>query len=161
MAKAKVRAQKITTFLWFDDEAEKAAKFYISLFPNSRIEHVARYVSNDAPGSKKGAVMTVTFTLAGQRFTALNGGPMFEFTPAISLQVDCKDQKEVDRLWRAILKRGGKESQCGWITDAWGLSWQIVPRELPALVQHPAALKAMLKMRKIDLATLRKAAKAA
>ena len=98
MATVRKREQKITTFLWFDSEAEAAAKFYCSLFPKSRIEHVSRYPSADAPGSKAGAVMTVTFSLAGQRFTALNGGPQFEFTPAVSLQVDCKDQKEVDRL---------------------------------------------------------------
>jgi len=156
MAAVRNQDQKIVTFLWFDDQAEQAAKFYVSLFPKSRIDTVTRYPEG-SPG-KRGAVMTVAFTLAGQRFVALNGGPQFPFTPAVSLQVDCRDQKEVDRLWRAILRGGGTESQCGWINDRWGLSWQIVPRGIGELVQHPAAMKAMLKMKKIDLAALKKAA---
>ncbi len=155
--------QKITPFLWFDTQAEEAAKFYASVFPNSRILKTARY-SEAGPGPK-GSVMTVEFELGGQRMIALNGGPHFKFTEAISLVVDCKDQKEVDHYWNKLLQ-GGKESQCGWLKDRYGLSWQIVPTVLGELLSGPDAKKAkrvmeaMLKMKKIDIAALKAAAEA-
>ncbi|MFF4620302.1 VOC family protein [Nonomuraea jabiensis] len=147
--------QKITTFLWFDDQAEEAAGFYTSLFKDSRVLEVT-------PGPA-GAAMVVTFELAGQRFIALNGGPEFKFTEAISLYVDCDSQEEVDELW-ARLTEGGEESQCGWLKDRYGLSWQIIPRRLQELIGDPdperaqRAVKAMLGMGKIDVQGLEDAA---
>ncbi|MBB5776314.1 VOC family protein [Nonomuraea jabiensis] len=147
--------QKITTFLWFDDQAEEAAGFYTSLFKDSRVLEVT-------PGPT-GAAMVVTFELAGQRFIALNGGPEFKFTEAISLYVDCDSQEEVDELW-AKLTDGGEESQCGWLKDRYGLSWQIIPRRLQELIGDPdperaqRAVKAMLGMGKIDVQGLEDAA---
>jgi len=155
------KPQKITTFLWFDDQAEEAAEFYTSLFPDSRIVDVQRY-GEVGPGVP-GTVMLVTFELAGQRFFALNGGPLFTFDEAISLQVDCADQAEVDELW-ARLTDGGEESACGWLKDRYGLSWQIVPTRLIELISDPDPAKAarvteaMLQMRKIDVQTLEDAA---
>ena len=154
--------QKITPFLWYDTQAEEAAKFYVSIFPKSRILKTARY--GDAGPGPKGSVMTVEFELAGQRMIALNGGPHFKFTEAISLSVDCKDQKEVDRYWSKLLQ-GGEESMCGWLKDRYGLSWQVNPSILGKLLSDKDAKKAkrvmeaMLKMRKIDIAALRAAAK--
>ncbi len=148
---------KITPFLWFDTQAEEAAKFYASIFPNSKI-------LSTAPGPD-GTVITVEFELDGQRVIALNGVPVFKFTEAISLVVDCKDQKEVDDYWSKLLQ-GGKESQCGWLKDRYGLSWQIVPTILGRLLSDPDAKKAkrvmeaMLKMKKIDIAALKAAAEA-
>jgi predicted 3-demethylubiquinone-9 3-methyltransferase (glyoxalase superfamily) len=156
--------QKITPFLWFDNNAEEAANFYTSVFPNSKILKTARY--GEAGPGPKGSVMTVEFELDGQRMIALNGGPQFKFTEAISLVVDCKDQKEVDHYWNRLLQ-GGKESQCGWLKDRYGLSWQIVPTVLGELLSAPDAKKAkrvmeaMLKMKKIDIAALKAAAEAA
>ncbi|MFC5910205.1 VOC family protein [Streptacidiphilus monticola] len=157
--------QKITTFLWFDDQAQEAAEFYVSVFGGeSRITDVQRY--GEAGPGKAGSVMTVAFELAGQQFVALNGGPMFPFTEAISLSVDCADQAEVDRYWEALTSGGGQESQCGWLKDKYGLSWQIVPRQLPELLGDPdparaqRAMQAMLQMRKLDVAALRAAADA-
>jgi len=153
--------QKITPFLWFDTQAEEAAKFYASIFPNSKILSVARY--GDAGPGPKGSVMTVEFELDGQRMIALNGGPHFKFTEAISLSVDCKDQKEVDRYWTR-LSQGGQESMCGWLKDKYGLSWQVTPGILGKLISDKDAKKAkrvmeaMLKMRKIDIAALKAAA---
>ncbi|WP_049563568.1 VOC family protein [Nonomuraea sp. SBT364] len=147
--------QKITTYLWFDKEAEEAATFYTSLFPGSRIGDVQRY--------PEGGVMTVTFELAGQRYIALNGGPEFKFTEAISLYVDCESQEEVDELW-ARLTEGGEESQCGWLKDRYGLSWQIIPRALTDLIggSDPATsarvVQAMLGMKKIEVQGLLDAA---
>ncbi|MFI6740233.1 VOC family protein [Nonomuraea sp. NPDC050451] len=147
--------QKITTFLWFDDQAEQAAEFYTSLFKDSRVLEVT-------PGPA-GSAMVVTFELAGQRFIALNGGPEFTFTEAVSLYVDCDSQEEVDELW-AKLTEGGEESQCGWLKDRYGLSWQIIPRRLQELIGDPdperaqRAMKAMLGMRKIDVQGLEDAA---
>ncbi|MGW6499479.1 VOC family protein [Nonomuraea angiospora] len=147
--------QKITTFLWFDDQAEEAAGFYTSLFKDSRVLEVT-------PGPT-GAAMVVTFELAGQRFIALNGGPEFKFTEAVSLYVDCDSQEEVDELW-AKLTEGGEESQCGWLKDRYGLSWQIIPRRLQELIGDPdperaqRAVKAMLGMGKIDVQGLEDAA---
>ena len=156
--------QKITPFLWFDTQAEEAAKFYASVFPNSKILKTARY--GEAGPGPKGSVMTVEFELAGQRMIALNGGPHFKFTEAISLSVDCKDQKEVDSYWNR-LSQGGQESMCGWLKDKYGLSWQINPSILGKLLSDKDAKKAkrvmeaMLKMKKIDIAALKAAAEAA
>lgn len=156
--------QKITTFLWFDDQAEEAARFYTSLFPGSRIVGVQRY--GEAGPGVAGSVMTVEFELAGQRYRALNGGPLFPFTEAVSLQVDCDDQAEVDRLWEALTADGGRESDCGWLKDRWGLSWQITPRRLTELLADPdpvrqqRAMRAMLRMRRIDIRALEDAAAA-
>jgi len=155
--------QKITTFLWFDTEAEEAAKFYVAIFPRSKILKIARY--GEAGPGPKGSVMTVDFELAGQRMIALNGGPMYKFTEAISLSVDCKDQKEVDRYWKK-LSQGGEEGPCGWLKDKYGLSWQVNPMILGKLLSDKDAgkanrvMQAMLKMRKIDIAALKAAAEA-
>ena len=120
--------QKITPFLWFDTQAEEAATFYVSLFDDSQITQIQRY-GDGGPG-EPGQVMVVSFTLAGQGFSALNGGPEFPFTEAVSFYVSCKDQDEVDRLWSQLLTDGGQESQCGWLKDRFGLSWQIIPERL-------------------------------
>lgn len=147
--------QKITTFLWFDDQAEEAAQHYVSVFGgDSRIVETSRY-SEAGPG-EPGSVMTVTFELAGQQFIALNGGPEFTFSEAISLQVDCADQEEVDAFW-AGLGEGGEHGPCGWLKDRYGLSWQIVPRKLGELLGDPdpeksqRAMRAMLGMKKLDV----------
>ncbi len=156
--------QKITPFLWFDTQAEEAAKFYASVFPNSKILKTARY--GEAGPGPKGSVMTVEFELDGQRMIALNGGPQFKFTEAISLSVDCKTQEEVDHYWTK-LSQGGKEQPCGWLKDKYGLSWQVNPAILGELLSGPDAKKAkrvmeaMLKMKKIDIAALKAAAEAA
>ncbi len=153
--------QKIKTFLWYDNKAEEAAEFYCSLFPDSRIISVSRFPEGSpAPA---GTAMTVEFELAGIRFVALNGGPVFHFTEAISLTVDCEDQQEVDRLWDKLTD-GGTPSHCGWLKDRYGLSWQIIPGILPRLLSNPDAavaqrvMSAMLQMAKIDIATLQQAA---
>ena len=151
----------ITPFLWFNDKAEEAANFYVSIFPNSRILAVSRY--GDAGPGPQGSVMTVNFELDGRQFTALNGGPRYAFTPAVSLMVPCETQQEVDSYWNK-LTAGGKPIQCGWLEDKYGLSWQIVPKELFRLVQDkdPAksqrVMKAMLQMVKLDVARLQQAA---
>ncbi len=148
-------------FLWFDDQAEEAANFYISLFPNSRVLNLTRY-GEGAP-LPAGLVMTVEFELGGRPFVALNGGPHYSLTPAFSLSVLCETQEEVDRLW-AALTEGGKEVACGWLTDRWGLSWQIVPEALPRLLQDPdpakasRVMQAMMQMVKLDIAALERAA---
>ena len=153
--------QKITPFLWFDNQAEEAAKFYTSIFPNSKIVTMARY--GEAGPGPKGGVMTVEFELDGQRMIALNGGPQFKFTEAISLSVDCKTQEEVDHYWTK-LSQGGQESMCGWLKDRYGLSWQVNPAVLGELLADPDSKKAkrvmeaMLKMKKIDIAALKRAA---
>jgi predicted 3-demethylubiquinone-9 3-methyltransferase (glyoxalase superfamily) len=154
---------KPTPFLWFDSEAEQAAEQYTSLFPNSRITDVRRYGSA-GPGAE-GTVMTVAFELDGQPFVALNGGPQYRFTEAVSFVVDCETQEEVDRYWDA-LSAGGEEGPCGWLKDRFGLSWQIVPRRLMELLSDPdaeraqRAMAAMLEMRKLDIAALERAADA-
>ncbi|MFI1853394.1 VOC family protein [Streptomyces sp. NPDC020480] len=146
--------QKITTFLWFDNQAEEAANHYTSIFDDSRIVDIQRY--GEAGPGEAGTVMTVTFELARQRFIALNGGPHFTFTEAISLSVDCATQEEVDELW-ARLGEGGEDGPCGWLKDKYGLSWQIVPRKLTELMSDPDPVKsaqvtkAMLGMKKIDI----------
>jgi len=153
--------QKITPFLWFDHQAEEAAKFYVSLFKNSKILNIARYVEG-AP-MPKGTVMTVDFVLEGERFTALNGGPMFKFTEAISFLVNCESQDEVDMLWKKLTSNGGVEGQCGWLKDKYGLSWQIIPTALSQMLSDhdpekaQRVMSAMLKMKKIDVEALRQA----
>jgi predicted 3-demethylubiquinone-9 3-methyltransferase (glyoxalase superfamily) len=146
---------RITPFLWFDSNAEEAADFYVSTFPNSRKLTELRN-TGDAPGPK-GGVLTVSFELDGLRFTALNGGPAYQFTPAISFVVHCDTQQEIDDYW-SKLTAGGKEIQCGWLVDKFGLSWQIVPTRLPELVKHPKGMQAMMKMKKLDISELERAA---
>jgi len=153
---------KITPTLWFDEQAEEAARFYTSLFPDSRIESVSRAPA-DNPSTAAGEVLLVTFVLAGQRFVGINGGPQFPFTEAVSFQVDCADQAEVDRYWDALVEGGGEHGPCGWLKDRFGLSWQVVPRQLGDYVGGPdpagaaRAMEAMLKMGKLDIAGLRAA----
>ncbi len=152
--------QKIVTFLWFDNQAEEAVNLYTSIFKNSKITGVAR--NSEAGHGEKGSVMTVNFTLEGQEFIALNGGPMFKFTEAISLFVNCETQEEVDALWNKLTE-GGQESQCGWLKDKYGLSWQIIPTTLMKLMSDPdrekagRVMQAMLQMKKIDIAKLQQA----
>jgi predicted 3-demethylubiquinone-9 3-methyltransferase (glyoxalase superfamily) len=153
--------EKITPFLWFDSNAEEAMNFYVSIFKNSKILSVARY--GDAGPGPKGTVMAATFQLEGQRFQALNGGPKYKFTPAISLFVNCETQQEVDELWAKLLAGGGREDQCGWLQDRFGLSWQIIPTLLPKLLSDKdpkktsRVMKAMLQMKKIDINGLQQA----
>lgn len=157
--------QKITTFLWFDGAAEEAMNLYVSLFKNSKVLSVNR--SGDAGPGPKGTVMMGTFQLDGQEFMALNGGPMFPFTEAISLFVNCETQDEVDTLWAKLTANGGKESQCGWLKDRFGVSWQIVPTALGKLLgdKNPkksgAVMQALLKMKKIEIMGLQAASDAA
>jgi predicted 3-demethylubiquinone-9 3-methyltransferase (glyoxalase superfamily) len=153
--------QKITPFLWFDAEAEEAANYYVATFNHSRIVDVVHY-GEHGPGPK-GSVMTVTFELEGQRFMALNGGPHFHFTPAISLYVDCHTQEEVDRLW-GRLSTGGEKERCGWLVDKFGVSWQIIPTALGKLLHDgknqakaQAVFQAMMQMTKLDVAELQQA----
>jgi predicted 3-demethylubiquinone-9 3-methyltransferase (glyoxalase superfamily) len=148
---------RITPFLWFDSSAEEAVEFYLSIFKNSRRLDVLRN-TGDAPGPKDG-VLTIAFELDGQKFTALNGGPSFKFTEAISFVVRCETQEEVDYYW-SRLTAGGSEIQCGWLKDKFGLSWQIVPAKLPDLIRNPKAMQAMMGMKKLDIAELERAAKA-
>jgi len=156
--------QKIVTFLWFDNQAEEAANLYVSVFKNSRIGTVRRY-GKAGPGPE-GSVMTVSFRLEGQEFYALNAGPHFKFTPAISLFVNCESQEEVDELWEK-LSAGGRKDRCGWLQDKYGLSWQIIPTALGKLMSDPdpqkssRVMKAMLQMDKIDINRLEEAHKAA
>ena len=153
--------QKITTFLTFNDRAEEAVNFYVSLFKNSKIRSVTRYGA-EGPGPK-GTVMVVEFTLDGQEFTALNGGPHFSFSQGISLLVNCETQEEIDRLWEKLSERG-ETQMCGWLKDKFGVSWQIVPRILGELMREKDAekskrvMEAMLKMNKLDIRTLQEAA---
>jgi predicted 3-demethylubiquinone-9 3-methyltransferase (glyoxalase superfamily) len=159
-------SSKITPCLWFDGRAEEAAEFYTKLFPNSKIGEISRYgeAGREVHGMAPGTVLTVAFELDGQPFTALNGGPAFKFSEAISFQVSCETQKEVDFYW-AKLSEGGDEAaqQCGWLKDRFGVSWQIVPSILPELVGDPAseksqrAMKAMMGMKKLDIAELKRA----
>jgi predicted 3-demethylubiquinone-9 3-methyltransferase (glyoxalase superfamily) len=155
--------QKIRPCLWFDHDGEEAANFYVTLFPDSRVDNVQRSPA-DNPSMKEGGVLVVEFTIAGQEYIALNGGPHFKFNEAISLQVLTGDQEETDRLWEALTANGGEESQCGWLKDRWGLSWQITPKRLLELMADPdkdrsrRAMEAMLQMRKIDIAAAERAA---
>ena len=157
---------KIVPCLWFDSQGEDAARFYTELFPNSRITHIARYgeAGKEVHGRKPGSVMTVSFELAGQPFTALNGGPHFKFSEAISLQIMCDDQKEVDHFWNALAAGGPVEAQqCGWVKDRYGLSWQVIPKAFLEMMtsKDTAAIErafgAMMNMKKLDLAQLQRA----
>lgn len=152
--------QKITPFLWFDGKAEEAANFYVSIFKNSKILNIARF--GEAGPGPKGSAMVVSFQIEGQKFSALNGGPQYTFSPAISFLVDCETQAEVDELWTK-LTAGGKEVQCGWLTDKFGVSWQIIPRAFMEMMQDKdpvrsqRVFKAMMQMIKIDIETLKRA----
>jgi predicted 3-demethylubiquinone-9 3-methyltransferase (glyoxalase superfamily) len=159
-------AQRIAPCLWFDHQAEEAARFYVSVFKNSKITNVARYsnAGHEIHRRPAGSVMTVAFQLDGQAFTALNGGPVFTFNEAVSLQVNCDTQEEVDYYWEKLSKGGDpKAQQCGWLKDKYGLSWQIVPTVLPAMLKdHESAkaqraMEAMLRMKKIDIGELERA----
>jgi predicted 3-demethylubiquinone-9 3-methyltransferase (glyoxalase superfamily) len=153
---------KVSPCLWFDGEAEEAANLYVSLLPNSEIETVQKNII-DGPAGKAGSVLLVEFTLAGQRFMALNGGMRMEYTHAVSFKIDCEDQTEVDRLWEALLSNGGKAERCGWLRDRFGVFWQIVPRALPKYLAGAnregaaRAMQAMLGMVKLDIAALKRA----
>ena len=153
---------RITLFLWFDNKAEEAARFYTTLFKNSKIESISRYGKEgfDIHGQKEGTVMTVSFSINGQSFTALNGGPIFKFNEAISLQVFCDNQAEIDHYWNK-LSEGGEEGQCGWLKDKFGLSWQVIPAILPELLRNPTksgrVTEAFLKMKKFDIEKLKNA----
>lgn len=153
---------RITPCLWYDGQAEEAADFYVSLLPDSRIDRVMRSPA-DNPSTPEGAVLTVEFTLAGQSYFALNGGPLFHFTEAVSFMIACDDQAEVDRLWDALTADGGSPSQCGWLKDRFGMSWQIVPRRLMELMNSPdpdrarRVMQAMMEMGKIDIAAIERA----
>jgi len=154
---------QITTCLWFDREAEAAAKFYCAIFPNAKITEVSRYPEN-LPGDRAGEVLTVAFELDGKHFTGLNGGPQFTFSEAVSFQVDVNTQAELDRYWSALLADGGAESQCGWLKDRFGVSWQVVPTQLGKLMASPdraaagRVAAAMMQMVKLDIAALEAAA---
>lgn len=153
---------KIAPTLWFDGQAEEAARFYTSLFPDSRIDSVDRAAAENS-STPKGAVLTVEFTIAGQPFIGLNGGPDFKFNESISFTIDCQDQAEVDRYWDALVQGGGEHSVCGWLKDRFGVSWQVIPRVLLEMLNGAdrqgaeRAMKAMLQMTKIDIGKLREA----
>jgi predicted 3-demethylubiquinone-9 3-methyltransferase (glyoxalase superfamily) len=153
---------KIAPCLWFDGNAEDAARLYTSLFPDSEITSVQRAPA-DNPSTSEGAVLTVEFSLAGQKFLGLNGGPQFSFTEAVSFTIDCKDQDEVDHYWDALTADGGEPSQCGWLKDRFGVSWQVIPRQLMEYLGGSdrdgasRAMRAMLQMGKLDVETLREA----
>ena len=153
---------KIAPCLWFDGNAEEAAQFYTSLLPDSRIDKIMRSPA-DYPGGSAGTVLTVDFTLAGQQFMGLNGGPEFPFTEAVSFTINCEDQAEVDRYWDALIAGGGAPVQCGWLKDRFGLSWQITPTILPEMMADPdvararRVMEAMMKMVKIDIAAIKAA----
>lgn len=148
---------RITPFLWFDSNAEEAVDFYVSVFKNSRRLDGLR--SPDDSAAPKGSVLTVAFELDGQKFTALNGGPTFKFTEAVSFVVRCDDQAEIDYYWSKLIEGGGQESQCGWLKDKFGLSWQITPARIGDLIKHPKAMQAMMGMKKLDIAELERAGK--
>ena len=156
-------SQKIITNLWFDGNAEEAANFYAGVFPDSRVDRIMRSAA-DTPSGPEGMVLLVDFTVAGQQLAGLNGGPQFPFTEAVSFQIDCADQAEVNRYWDALTAGGGAAVQCGWCKDRFGLSWQVVPRQLGELLTGPdraaaeRVMQAMLKMVKLDVATLEAAA---
>ncbi len=153
--------QKITPFLWFDNQAEEAANFYVSAFKNSKVLSVVRY-GETGPGPK-GTVMTVEFELEGQKFVGLNGGPHFKFTEAVSFVINCETQEEVDYFWEKLTAEGGAESQCGWLKDRYGLSWQVVPTAVIEMLKDKdpersqRAMKAVLQMKKIDIGQAKQA----
>jgi predicted 3-demethylubiquinone-9 3-methyltransferase (glyoxalase superfamily) len=164
-AKEITNMEKITPFLWFDNQAEEAARFYASVFKNSKVGRILRYdeESAKAAGGSVGSVLTVEFEIAGQKFTALNGGPEFQFNESISFVVNCDSQKEVDYFWEKLTADGGKESQCGWLKDKFGVSWQITPAVLIDMLHDKdpkksgQVMKSMLQMQKIDIKTLKEA----
>ena len=162
LARTQPGAQKITTFLWFDNNAEEAVKFYCSVFKNSRLLNTTHY--GDSGAGPKGTVMTVDFELDGQRFAALNGGPTFKFTEAISLVVNCETQEEIDYFWEKLSSEGGQKVECGWVKDKYGLSWQIVPAVLFDELflgddkQTDRIMRAVMTMKKLDIEELKKAA---
>jgi predicted 3-demethylubiquinone-9 3-methyltransferase (glyoxalase superfamily) len=157
--------QKITPFLWFDNQAEEAAKFYASVFENSKVGRILRYdeASSKSAGRPVGSVLTIELEIAGQKFTALNGGPEFKFNESISFVVNCETQNEVDYFWEKLMADGGQESQCGWLKDKFGVSWQITPTILIDMLHDKDAkkaervMKAMMQMQKIDIETLKEA----
>jgi predicted 3-demethylubiquinone-9 3-methyltransferase (glyoxalase superfamily) len=152
--------QRITPFLWFDDQAEAAANFYVSVFKNSKVKEISRYTGEE-PVGKKGSVMTVAFELDGEQFVALNGGPRFKFTEAVSFVVNCETQEEIDYYWEKLTADGGEEVQCGWLTDKYGLSWQVVPAEIAEWAKDAAGfqrvMQKVMQMKKLDLAALQAA----
>lgn len=152
--------QKITPFLWFDGQAEEAANFYVSVFKNSKVKEISRYTGEE-PMGEKGSVLTVTFELNGQEFVGLNGGPKFKFTEAVSFAINCETQEEIDYYWGKLTASGGEEVQCGWLTDKFGLSWQVVPAKIREWASDPAGFKrvmaAVMEMKKLDLAKLQRA----
>lgn len=155
-------ANRITTNLWFDDQAEEAANFYTAIFPNSKVHHISRYgkAGIEIHGRPEGSVMTVDFELDGEHFVGLNGGPIFQFNEAISLIINCKDQTEVDYFWKKMTADGGEESQCGWLKDKYGVSWQVVPQGLKEILSgdnSERAMSALMQMQKINLDALRNA----
>jgi predicted 3-demethylubiquinone-9 3-methyltransferase (glyoxalase superfamily) len=159
--------QKITPMLWFDSEAEEAARFYTSIFKDSKIKTITRYGDSgaEASGRPKGSVMTVSFEIEGQEFTGLNGGPQFKFSEAVSFVVNCKTQKEIDELWAKLTAGGGQPGPCGWLKDRFGLSWQVVPAVMDELMKGDPkkaerVMAALMKMSKIDVETLEEAAAA-
>jgi predicted 3-demethylubiquinone-9 3-methyltransferase (glyoxalase superfamily) len=160
-----VAKQTITPCLWFDTQAEKAAKFYVSIFPNAKINHVSYYpeVGQHVHGRAPGSVMVVAFEINGQAFTALNGGPQFKFDEAVSFQVPCETQEEIDYFWRRLTEGGGQEGPCGWLKDKFGLSWQVFPKAVPQMLMDPDKAKAarvmhaFMQMKKMDMAALEKA----
>src|SRR6266487_3849658 len=152
--------QRITPFLWFDNQAEEAANFYVSVFKNSKIKGTTHYTGEE-PSGKKGSVMTVSFQVDGQEFVALNGGPRFKFTEAVSFVVNCATQEEIDYYWEKLTSGGGEEVQCGWLTDKYGLSWQVVPNKIREWAKDPGKFQrvthAVMQMKKLDIAVLERA----
>ena len=151
--------QKITPFLWFDNNAEEAVNYYVSVFRNSKLGTITRY--GDAGPGPKGSVLTAAFELEGQKFVALNGGPRFKFTEAVSFVINCENQEEIDYFWDKLTSDGGQESMCGWLKDKFGLSWQVVPTELASLLtgeKSNRVMQAIMQMKKLDLGILRQAA---
>ena len=152
--------QRITPFLWFDNQAEEAVNFYVSVFKNSKVKEMTRYTGEE-PSGQKGSVMTVSFELDGQEFVALNGGPQFKFTEAVSFVVNCGTQEEIDYYWEKLTAGGGEEVQCGWLTDKYGLSWQVVPTKFAEWARDAVGLQrvmhALMPMKKLDFAALQRA----
>jgi Uncharacterized protein conserved in bacteria len=152
--------QKITPFLWFDNQAEDAVNFYVSVFKNSKVKEMTRYTGEE-PSGEKGSVMTVNFELDGQEFVALNGGPQFKFTEAVSFVINCETQEEIDYYWKKLSAGGGEEVQCGWLTDKYGLSWQVVPTKIREWARDPAGFQrvmhAVMQMKKLDITELQRA----
>ena len=152
--------QRITPFLWFEDQAEEAANFYVSVFKNSKIKQITRYTGEE-PLGEEGSVMTVAFELDGEEFVALNGGPRFKFTEAVSFVINCETQEEIDYHWEKLTSGGGEEVQCGWLTDKYGLSWQVVPTKIAEWAKDKAGfqrvMKAVMEMKKLDIAKLQAA----